>query len=138
MIQKNVIVDIRGINDGEINFSSEKGVLVEQDGCATIAYDETPTDGEGSVKTNIIIEGEKITIKKTGDINSEMIFEMGCTHNSNYVTPYGKFQTEIQTKSVSIYNEGIFSAEIDYLLIFGGAENHCNVKIEVTEEKEDI
>ena len=138
MLQKNVIVDVRGINDGEINFSSEKGVLVEQEGCTTITYDETSMDGEGNVKTNIIIEGEKITIKKSGDVTSEMIFEVGSIHASNYVTPYGKFQTEILTKSVSINREEIFSAEIDYLLSFGGTDSHCNVKIEVSEEKEDI
>ena len=133
MIQQNVIVEITGTNDGEITFSSAKGLLIQGEDFDTVSYEEK-TDDEGSVKTDILIGPEKVSIKKSGDVMSEMIFEAGKKFSSKYVTPYGVFPMEIVTKNLIIYKEEKISASIDYLLVFGGADNNCNVKIEITKE----
>lgn len=132
MKQSNIIVETSGTNDGEITFSSAKGIMVEQDGLTTISYEEASDDGGGIVKTSISIESERVTVRKSGDIISEMCFVIGEKFSSRYVTPLGTFPMEIVTKGLRINKEETFSICIDYLLTLGGVENNCSVKIEVT------
>lgn len=135
MKQTNVIVETSGTNDGEITFSSAKGIMVEQEGLTTVSYEEKSDDGDGIVRTSISIEPEKVTVRKSGDIISEMCFAIGETFASRYVTLFGTFPMEIVTKNLQINKEETFLVCADYLLMLGGAENNCSVKIEITRDE---
>ncbi|MGL5693269.1 MAG: DUF1934 domain-containing protein, partial [Peptostreptococcaceae bacterium] len=50
------------------------------------------------ITTSIKINQEELTIKRFGDSNSTMVFEKNKKTTSKYMTPYGLFNIDINTR----------------------------------------
>ncbi|WP_432406870.1 DUF1934 domain-containing protein [Wukongibacter sp. M2B1] len=102
---KNVILKITGsqMPAGEeedlIELMTE-GKVYEKENATYLVYEESELSGmEGCTTTLKLIE-DKIIMKRFGNATSQLIFEKGKRHVSNYNTPYGNFRMEILTKEV--------------------------------------
>lgn len=88
------------------------GTLYEKNDNTYVVYKEKENDVETT--TSIKIEGEKVTIKRFGEINSTMIFRENQTINSNYTTPQGMFVVETKTTKLNINIEEDIIINVDY------------------------
>lgn len=136
---KDVILKIEGIQkdvDGEENIIelTTEGKLYNKENALYIVYKETELSGmEGSTTTVKLIE-DKISMRRFGTSNSEIVFEKGKRYPANYNTPYGIFDMEVLTKdmtyNITDANKGDIS--IEYHISVEGlvqSTNKLNIKI---------
>ena len=62
-----------------------------------LSYRETELTGMEGTTTTFAIQGKRVTLTRTGTVNSQMIFEEGKQHTSLYETPFGELTVDIQT-----------------------------------------
>lgn len=63
-----------------------------------IVYEESEISGMKGCMTTLKLEEAKIKMKRYGEANSELMFEKGKRHVSDYITPYGNFKLTILTQ----------------------------------------
>ena len=98
------------------------GSYTYEPGCITFSYVETQMTGlEGVVTTFTIEEERTVTLRRTGKVNSVMVFELGRVDDSLYEAGPGALMLRVQTKALTVLmNEhgGIFdlsySIEVEY------------------------
>lgn len=88
------------------------GTLYEKKDNTYVVYKEKEDNKETT--TSIKIEGDKVTIKRFGEINSTMIFKENQTINSNYATPQGMFVVETKTTKLDINMKENITIDVDY------------------------
>ena len=117
-MKKDVMISLVGKqNDGEEQEKIElltEGVYYSEDGKHFVTYDETEVTGFEGTTTTLQIEGERLTLVRSGQNNSQLIFEKGQRHLCCYETAYGVFTIGIRSSDVSINlgdSEGVVSAE---------------------------
>ena len=59
------------------------------DGGWEIGYEESDLTGLEGVHTTFRIEPSKVTLSRTGKLNSVMVFQQGVPHESLYQMPFG-------------------------------------------------
>ena len=118
---------------GEKNIikSNATGTLYQKKDHKYIIYKEVQNGEETT--TSLKIEKDMVTIKSYGALNSTLVFKVGKTDTSRYMTPQGAFVIENHTKELSISdNESKISIDIDYDIkimdMFTG-RNLINIKI---------
>ena len=120
-----------GLVDGEPEKTeiSPDGFLKISDGEYNITYSEL-TEG-GKVVSDIIITDKSVRVKRTGAIESDMLFVEGLTHKSLYGVPPYSFDTEIITKKIrnNMTRDG-GRVDIFYNMKIGGAEKQVKMRIE--------
>ena len=90
----NVVLSIRGRQSymGQepdiIEFMTE-GFLSFSNGVWELSYEESALTGMEGVTTCFRIEPNKVTLKRTGLLNSEMVFQEGLSHDSLYKMEFG-------------------------------------------------
>ena len=62
-----------------------------------LTYEETELTGMAGTTTTFRIRDGRVTLLRTGAINSQMIFEEGKQHTSLYATMFGDMSIDIQT-----------------------------------------
>ena len=105
---KNVMLKIEGIqkcSDGEENVIEliTEGKLYEKENAVYLVYEETELSGMEGCTTTVKLVKDKISMKRFGSSNSEMVFEKGKRYVANYNTPYGNFDMEVLTMDME-YN----------------------------------
>ena len=71
-------------------------VLLSEEGL-TLRYHESALTGMEGTVTTFTVEGPRVTLTRSGSVNSQMIFEEGRQHTSLYETPFGELSVDIQT-----------------------------------------
>ena len=96
------------------------GVLENRDGVWSITYEESDLTGLQGVQTTFVIEDDKITLSRTGKLNSQMVFREGVVHDSLYQVEFGALMITVCANRIiaNISNEGgmidlIYSIEIE-------------------------
>ena len=89
-----VILSLRGKQtyedqEPEIIELVTEGLLEYRDNCWHITYQESDLTGLQGVTTSFCIEPDKITLTRTGNLNSQMVFQPGLLHNSLYQMEFG-------------------------------------------------
>ena len=110
------------------------GRYCKKDGKYFITYEESSLTGMEGTTTTLQVEGKKVTLTRTGQNNSQMIFEVGKKHISCYETPFGAIVVGVQAKNIAVdINEcgGEISAgymlEVDNDLI-GNSDFHMRIR----------
>lgn len=62
-----------------------------------LTYREGEDSGLGATRTTLRLEGERVTLTRTGELTSQMVFQVGRPHTSLYETPYGKLPMTVNT-----------------------------------------
>ena len=71
------------------------GEMEFRDGGWDISYQETQLTGLEGVTTTFRIEPEKVTLTRTGGLNSQMVFQQGVQHDSLYRMPFGALMLSV-------------------------------------------
>ena len=66
-----------------------EGVLEDQGNSWFLSYEESDLTGMSGVTTTFIVEPDKVTLKRSGKLNSQMVFQEGVTHESLYQMEFG-------------------------------------------------
>ncbi len=129
MSENNVIISIRGTQsyeqqeDDVIELVTEGKLEQEDEGHFTLSYQESEVTGLEGTLTTFQIEPERVTLMRLGEVNSEMVFELGRRHLSMYETPYGALAMGVNTRELSsALNERggelriVYDIELDHAL----------------------
>lgn len=73
------------------------GTLEVTDTGILLTYQETELTGMEGTTTRFAVEGPRVTLTRTGKVNSQMVFEEARQHTSLYETPFGELTVDIQT-----------------------------------------
>lgn len=136
MAKNNAVILIKGeqVIDGEHDVTEidVTGDLSETDGGLKLEFWEYLDDKE-KVHTEIVIDGDTVTMKKDGSIATKMIFEKGVRHNGKYVTPVGALSVGVNTNDVVIdIEDGSGKILLEYDLDFNMgflAKNKLEIKL---------
>ena len=83
-----------GQEPDEIELVTE-GVLEDRNGTWLLSYEESDLTGMSGVTTTFIIESDKVTLKRTGKLNSQMVFQEGVVHESPYEVEFGALMISV-------------------------------------------
>ncbi len=104
IMEKPVIISIRGVQalepgDEDIMELVTQGVLRQEDGEGfSLTYLESELTGLEGTTTTFQVAPDRITLRREGTLNSEMIFQEGQKHVSLYETPYGGLMLGVNTR----------------------------------------
>lgn len=77
-------------------------VYYEREGSRYLLYEETMEETGERVKSRIKIGRDRMELVRGGENRTHMIFEEKKRHPADYVTPYGRFALEVETKEVRV------------------------------------
>ena len=104
-----VVLSIRGRQSYEgqepdvIELVTE-GTMAFVDGGWDISYEETELTGMAGVTTTFRVEPGKITLTRTGKLNSQMVFQEGTVHESLYQMEYGALMISVCATEAMYYH----------------------------------
>ncbi len=107
MIEKNVLISVRGeqyfedIDPDTVELTTEGRMTIADDGEIVLEYQESELTGMDGTTTRFIVQGDTVTLRRTGSINNEMHFHVGYPHMSLYETPLGALTVEITTEKLA-------------------------------------
>jgi len=76
------------------------GTMEFRDGGWDICYQETELTGLAGVTTTFRVEPGKVTLTRTGKLNSQMVFQEGQSHDSLYRMDFGALLMTVRANSV--------------------------------------
>ena len=88
--------DFDGVDPDATELMTEGTMELSEEGL-TLRYHESALTGMEGTVTTFTVEGPRVTLTRSGSVNSQMIFEEGRQHTSLYETPFGELSVEIQT-----------------------------------------
>lgn len=102
-MKKEVVLSLRGTQtyDGQepdvIELVTE-GTMEFCDGGWNISYEESELTGLAGVTTTFRVEPGRVSLTRTGNLRSEMIFEKDVPHDSLYQMPFGAMMITVCAK----------------------------------------
>ena len=106
-MNNNVVLSVRGRQryadqePEEIELVTE-GVL-EQEGTAwKLSYEESELTGLQGVSTTFLIDQKNVTLKRTGRLNSQMVFQEGVAYDSLYQMEFGTMMLTVCATKVEV------------------------------------
>lgn len=104
-MKRDVVLHIRGQQsyDGqepEVIELMTEGTMEFLDGGWDISYEETELTGMVGVTTTFRVEPGKVTLRRTGKLRSEMVFQQGVRHESLYQLDFGALLMTVTAKLV--------------------------------------
>ena len=76
------------------------GTMEFRNGGWDISYEESELTGLAGVTTTFRVEPEKVTLTRTGALNSTMVFQENVVHESLYRMPFGALMLSVKATSV--------------------------------------
>ena len=76
------------------------GTMEFRNGGWDISYEETELTGLEGVTTVFRVEPGKVTLSRTGRLNSQMVFQQGVAHESLYQMEFGALMLTVLATSV--------------------------------------
>lgn len=124
MLNNNVVISIRGVQtyddmDDQIVELVTEGRYKRIPEGFSLSYEESKLTGLEGTLTTFDISNHTVTLTRTGDLMSQMVFEEGKKHYSVYETAYGAFTV------------GIASALVRHELDESGGEISVDYSVEI-------
>lgn len=100
-MKQEVMLFIRGSQryedqEPEIIDLTTEGTMEFRDGGWDISYEESELTGMAGVTTTFRIEPNLVKLTRTGELNSEMVFQKGVIHDSLYRMPFGALMLSVE------------------------------------------
>lgn len=67
-----------------------------------ITYEESELTGMKDTTTTLTVDGGRVTLTRSGSVNSQFIFEKGARHICFYETPHGAFSIGVRTGDINV------------------------------------
>ena len=121
---QNVVLTIRGRQlyedqEPEVIELVTEGTMEKLENGWNISYEESALTGLEGVKTNFRLEPGKITLSRTGKLQSEMEFQIGVLHESLYRMEFGAMLI------------GVCAIDLDYQMTEEGGTVELAYRIEI-------
>lgn len=118
-----VLLTIKGSQigdpDSDVEFTTEGRLSKDTDGYI-LEYEETGITGTQGVTTKILLENGCVTLSRTGDEDSQMVFSKNSVYQSNVTTPSGIVRMNILAHDVkSELTDKCGSVNLEYELSMG-------------------
>ena len=102
-MKQEVVLSIRGSQkyqgqEPEVIELVTEGTMEFADGGWDIRYEESTLTGLEGVVTTFRVEPEKIILKRSGKLNSLMVFQLGVPHDSLYQMEFGALMITVEAK----------------------------------------
>jgi len=146
-MEKNVIISIKGtqayegVEEDTIELVTQGRLLDCGEDGLTLSYQESELTGmEGTLTSFQVEKTGRVILLRTGQVNSQMVFEEGRRHLSLYQTPVGDLSVGIRTNRVrnTLGMQG-GELEIDYAIELDHALAGQNIfHIQVREDNRGI
>lgn len=111
-----------------------RGRLFKRGSVLSVLYEENEKVGE-QIRTLLKIEEEplRVSIRKSGAVIWNAVFEAGKKDISAYETPYGALELEVETKTVNVWQtKQKTSLQLAYaLLIQGEKQADCRLELDI-------
>ena len=88
-----------GIDPDETELMTEGTMVLTENGMV-LSYEESELTGMEGTTTTFEVKGPRVTLTRSGAVNSQMVFEEGRQHTSLYETPFGELSVDIQTSEL--------------------------------------
>ena len=88
-----------GIDPDETELMTEGTMALTEDGIV-LSYEESERTGMAGTTPTFAVKGPRVTLTRSGAVNSQMVFEEGRQHTSLYETPFGELSVDIQTSEL--------------------------------------
>lgn len=112
-MKKQVVLRLQGRQyydkqEPEITELMTVGTIEFTDGGWDICYEESELTGLAGVTTTFRLEPEKVTLRRTGALRSEMVFQEGVRHQSLYQLDFGALLLTVCARQImaSISDDG--------------------------------
>ena len=132
-------VDSQGLAEGdaEKTESEASGFFHYSPEKMLLTYSETAESGR--VDSEIEIEGERVTVRRRGALESELIFEESKTNHSLYKIPPYAFDAAVTTKKIrrNLSEDG-GSLVLFYTMNIGGADKSARMKIWISPDSKTL
>lgn len=104
-MKQTVVLSIRGQQkyadqEPEIIELVTEGWMEFREGGWDISYEESELTGLAGVTTTFRVEPGKVTLTRTGALNSQMVFEEGIAHDSLYQMAFGTLMLTVKASFV--------------------------------------
>ena len=76
------------------------GTLEDKGNGWEICYKESDLTGMEGVSTSFLVESEKITLTRTGNLTSQMVFKVGIPHESLYNMGFGVLMITVNATKI--------------------------------------
>lgn len=121
---QNVVLTIRGRQlyddqEPEVVELVTEGTLEKLDDGWNISYEESALTGLEGVKTSFMLQPGKITLSRTGRLQSQMVFQVGVLHESLYRMEFGAMLI------------GVCAVDLDYHMNEDGGTVELAYRIEI-------
>lgn len=138
-MRKTVLLSVRGQQsymdqEPEVIELVTEGTLEFAAGVWTLQYEESALTGLEGVTTTFTVEEGKITLTRTGKLNSQMVFCEGVRHDSLYQVEFGALMISVCAKSIDVSlddNGGtidlVYDIEIEQTMA-GQIDYHLEIK----------
>jgi uncharacterized beta-barrel protein YwiB (DUF1934 family) len=77
-----------------------EGTMEFRDGGWEIVYEESELTGLSGVMTSFRVEPGKVTLSRSGKLNSQMVFQQGMTHESLYQMEFGTLMISVRATNL--------------------------------------
>lgn len=92
-----------------------EGVLERTDDGWRLSYEESDLTGMQGVMTTFLVADNAITLKRSGKLNSEMVFKVGVPHDSLYQVDFGALMLSVcATEVESVITEEGGTIDVKY------------------------
>lgn len=104
-MKKSMVLSIRGRQtyldqEPEVIELVTEGQMECRDGGWDLSYEESELTGLEGVTTTFRVEPEKVTLTRTGKLNSQMVFQVGVVHESLYKVEFGALMLMVMASKV--------------------------------------
>ena len=104
-MKQTVVLSIRGCQryeeqEPEIIELVTEGVLEKRNGGWDISYEESDLTGLAGVTTTFRVEGKTVTLTRTGNLTSQMVFKVGIPHESLYNMGFGVLMITVNATKI--------------------------------------
>ncbi len=141
-MQKKFLITIKGLQSyyddtesSDIELLTE-GDFYKEDGVYFCDYAESEITGLDGTDTSIEIGSNYVSLQRSGNVNSQMLFMAGRKTSSLYSLPYGELTVDIYTEKLKTnVDEHGGSISIDYIIDINNATTgRNNFEIAIREE----
>lgn len=133
-----VVLSLRGTQhypdqEPEVIELMTDGVMVRRSNGWDISYEESELTGLAGVLTTFRVTPEKVILKRTGKLRSEMVFQEGCSHESLYQMDFGALMMTVCATRISCeLTETGGTLDLEYTIdIENTAMGHIDYHLEI-------
>lgn len=141
-MKKDAMISIKGIysNDGEKDMVEllTCGRFYRKNNSYWLCYEESETTGFEGQRTTLHVEKDRVTMRRSGSFDSQLIIERGSRHQCLYDTGYGAITVGINGREInSTLTDDGGEVDFSYAMDINSAltsENRVIIRVEPQQE----